>query len=109
MFTMIAAALGLIGTLAGIAWKWKAANSSSAADKAATAEAVDANAVTKTSAGITDATRTTTQEKLDANQTATSALVANVGTAGGNAVSDSLQSGADALNAAIADANRPKN
>jgi hypothetical protein len=102
MFTMIAAALGLLGTLAGIAWKWKAANSSSAADKAASAEATDANAMTKASANITDTTRATVQEKLDANTTDTARVADAVRSA------DSLQSGADALNAAIAAANRPK-
>lgn len=102
MFTMIAAALGLLGTLAGIAWKWKAANSSSAADKAATAEAADANAMTKTSANVTDATRADLQVKLDAN-TENSSHIADV-----VRNSDGLQSGADALNAAIAAANRPK-
>lgn len=108
MFTMIAAALGLLGTLAGIAWKWKAANTANAADKAASAEAVDANAMTKASASITDTTRATVQEKLDANTKATATLVDSV--SGGTATgADSLQSGADALNAAIATTNSPKN
>ena len=102
MFTMIAAALGLLGTLAGIAWKWKAANSSSAADKAASIEAADANAMTKASANITDTTRATVQEKTDANNTDTTQLADVVRSA------DGLQSGADALNTAIAAANRPK-
>lgn len=102
MFTVIAAALGLLGTLAGIAWKWKAANSASAADKAVAVEATDANAMTKASANITDTTRTTAQEKLDANQADASQLAATVRSA------DGLQSGADALNAAIAAANRPQ-
>ena len=102
MFTMIAAALGLLGTLAGIAWKWKAANSSSAADKAAVVGATDANAMTKASANVTDTTRTAVQEKIDANTTDTARLADVV------RGSDGLQSGADALNAAIAAANRPK-
>jgi len=102
MFTIIAAVIGLLGTLAGIAWKWKAANSASAADKAAAVEATDANAMTKAGANITDTTRTAAQEKLDANQADASQLAATVRSA------DSLQSGADALNAAIAAANRPQ-
>lgn len=102
MFSIIAAALGLLGTLAGIAWKWKAANSATAADKAADAEATDANAMTKASANITDAARVAVQEQTDANQ-ANTARVADSVRAG------SLQSGADAINAAIAGADRPAN
>lgn len=103
MFTIIAAGIGLLGTLAGIAWKWKAANSASAADKAAAIEATDANAMTKASANITDTTRTAAQEKLDANSQASAVLASTVGSDSGG-----LQSGADALNAAIAAANRSK-
>jgi len=102
MFTMIAAALGLLGTLAGIAWKWKAANSSSAADKAASIEAADANAMTKASANITDAIRQQVQGDLNANQENMERVAATVRS------TDGLQSGADALNAAITAANRPK-
>ena len=108
MFTMIAAALGLLGTLAGIAWKWKAANTASAADKAASVEATDANAMTKASASITDTTRAAVQEKLDANQAKTADTLRALDAANASGVS-SLQSGADALNAAIASANSPKN
>lgn len=105
MLSIIAAALGLLGTLAGIAWKWKAANSATAADKAAAAEAIDANAMSKASANITDAARAAVQEQTDANNAKTANLVAAVG----SGANSSLQSGADAINAAITDANRPKN